>query len=62
MELKDRKDIDEKYKFDLTEYCKDEQDFYDKLEKFKSDIKKIPSYKCRLSDPDSLLEFEEFRD
>ena len=62
MELKDRKDIDEKYKFDLTEYCKDEQDFYDKLEKFKSDIKKIPSYKGRLSDPDTLLEFEEFSD
>ena len=58
MELKERKDIEEKYKFNLTNYCSSQEDFYARIEKLKNEIPKIASFKGKLGDLDSLLEFE----
>ena len=58
MELKERKDIDEKYKFDLSNYCASQEDFYNRIEDLKKEIPKIENYKGKLGNFDLLLEFE----
>ena len=60
MQLKERNEIDEKYKFDLSEYCLGEKDFYDRCDKISKEITKISDYKGKLGDIDTLLEFEQF--
>ena len=62
MELKERYDIEDKYKFDISDYCKSEEEFYARLEKLKQESKKLADYKGKLGNIDTLLEFEEFSD
>lgn len=58
--MKDRSQIDEKYKWDLTKFCKNDEDFYQKLENVTRKIDKIKSYEGKLSDDNVLFEYLEF--
>jgi len=58
--LKKRSEIDEKYKWDLSKYCKDDDDFYVRLEKLKSNVCKFSKYENKLSNDDILFECLEF--
>lgn len=54
-----RSEVPEKYKWDLTEFCKDDVDFEDKY-KLASDLaSKLPSYEGCTKDPKKLEEFLE---
>ena len=58
MELKERKDIDEKYKFDLSDYCTNSEEFYDRLKLLEAKSLKLREYKGQLGVPEKLFEFE----
>ncbi len=55
--MKERSEIEEKYKWDLTKFCKDDQDFYDKLAHLEKRIPEIKKFEGKLSDDKTLLQF-----
>ncbi len=54
--MKKRSEIDEKYKWDLTKFCKNDDDFYQRLEKLSSQIVDFKKYENKLSDEKILFE------
>jgi len=52
--MKDRKEIDNNYKWDLSSYCKNDEDFYNKLEKLKPYVEKIKMFEGKLDNDDEL--------
>ena len=54
---KNRDEVPEKYKWDLTEYYKDDKDFEKNLKETEEEIKKISSYKGCTKDAEKLYEY-----
>ena len=54
--MKKRSEIEEKYKWDLTKFCKNDEDFYQKLEKLSSRISEFKKYENKLIDEKILFE------
>ncbi len=42
--MKNRSEIEEKYKWDLTKFCKSDEDFYALLQKLENESKKFAKY------------------
>lgn len=59
--MKERHEIEEKYKWDLSKYCKNDVDFYEKLAEATKKLDKIKSFEGKLSDDKVLLEFLKFK-
>lgn len=55
--MKERKDIEEKYKWDLSILCKDDREFYDKIEVLKSYIPKFTAFRGKLANKEVLKEY-----
>ena len=64
--MKERIEIEDKYKWDLSNYCKNDEDFYKKIEELKTLIERIKTFEGKLENDDILLEcwktFDEFYD
>ncbi len=60
MELKNRNEIDEKYKFDLTKWCAGTNEFYERLEKVRKQVSNFDFYKGKLGNPDTLFEYNKY--
>lgn len=58
----ERKGIEEKYKWDTTKLCKNEEDFYKRLKKFEKNKEIIAGYEGKLKDDKILLEALKFED
>lgn len=58
--MKRREEIDEKYKWDLSQYCKSEQDFFTRLEKVEKDLAFFKQYEGALSQDEKLFECLQF--
>ena len=54
--MKTRAEIEEKYKWDLTKFCKNDEDFYDRLAKVEQGIAQFAKYEGKLSDESFLFE------
>ena len=52
-----RKDVPEKYKWDLSQFFKDEKEFNDTYEKVVNDIQKLNEYQGCTKDANKLYEF-----
>jgi oligoendopeptidase F len=52
-----RKDVPDKYKWDLTEFFKDDKDFKKAVEDLKIKIDELKKYKGHIKDSKMLLEF-----
>ena len=59
MQYKNRIDVPEKYKWDLTDFFKNEEEFNKTFKETKLLIDKLPSYKGKLHDSNKLHEFIE---
>ena len=57
--MKKRRQIDEKYKWDLTQLCKDEDDFYKKCKKVENNIKNFDKYRGKLNSKKTILSYLE---
>lgn len=58
----ERKEIEEKYKWDTTKFCKDEKDFYKRLKAFEKNKDIIVKYEGKLKDDRVLLKGLKFED
>jgi len=58
--MKKRSEIEEKYKWDLTKYCKSEADFFVRLENLEKKFDNLAKFSGKLSDDKSLLECLQF--
>lgn len=56
-EYKSRKEVPDKYKWDLTEYFKSEDEYNSIYDKAKQQIDLLKDYKGTIKDPDKLYEF-----
>ena len=56
---KSRKEVPEKYKWDLSDFFKNEEDFDDNFKKCKKMVKAIADYRGCTENPKRLLEFLE---
>ena len=54
--MKKRSEIEEKYKWDITKFCKNDDDFYKRMKKLEKDIKSISKYEGKLDEDDMLFE------
>ena len=54
--MKKRCEIEEKYKWDITKFCKNDDDFYKRMKKLEKDIKSISKYEGKLDEDDMLFE------
>lgn len=54
--MKNRSEIEEKYKWDLRKFCKDDDDFYRRMKKLSTKIKEIKAYEGKLENDDTLFE------
>lgn len=54
--MKNRTEIEEKYKWDLTKFCTDDKNFYERLKKAEGQIEGFKSYEGKLSDEKTLFE------
>ncbi len=59
--MKNRSEIEEKYKWDLTKFCKSDEDFYALLQKLENESKKFAKFEGRLGDDKVLLEYLNFK-
>lgn len=57
--MKERKAIDEKFKWDLTPLCKSEREFYERLEKAKEYLPKFKKFEGKLNNKKDIWEFLE---
>lgn len=53
--MKTRAEIEERYKWDLTKFCKNNEDFYSRLEKLKQELHEFKKYEGKLKTSDKLL-------
>jgi len=60
--MKERKDIQERFKWDLSVYCASDEIFYKKLEKLRPYIKKIKQFENKLEDENMLFDCWEMED
>lgn len=58
--MKKRSEIEEKYKWDLSKFCKSDEDFYKRLENLKKQVPIFETYRGKLANEDVLFEFLEF--
>lgn len=58
--MKKRSEIEEKYKWDLTKFCANDEEFYKRLEKLKGEISKFKDFENKLSNDDVLFKCLEF--
>ena len=58
--MKERHEIEEKYKWDLSKYCKNDEDFYAKLEKANHKLEQLKKFEGKLADDKVLFEYLEF--
>ncbi|HIT62323.1 MAG TPA: oligoendopeptidase F [Candidatus Caccovivens faecavium] len=54
--MKKRSEIEEKYKWDITKFCKSDDDFYKRMKKLSSKMKEIKKFEGKLDDDDMLFE------
>lgn len=54
--MKKRSEIAEKYKWDITKFCKNDEDFYRRMKKLEKSIKSIGEYEGKLEDDDMLFD------
>lgn len=54
--MKNRSEIEEKYKWDLTKFCKNDDEFYKRLEKVDNQIKSFKKYEGKLSNESLIFE------
>ena len=54
--MKKRSEIEEKYKWDLTKFCKNDEEFYERLEKIDKHIKDFKKYEGKLVDDETVYE------
>lgn len=57
MQYKCRKDVPEKYKWDLSDYYKDDEEFNQKIENTSLEINKLSEYKGCTNNPEKLYEY-----
>ena len=55
--MKERSQIEEKYKWDLSKFCKDDDDFYKLLDEIESESKKFAQFSGKLSDDNVLKKY-----
>lgn len=53
--MKNRSEIEEKYKWDLTKFCKNNEDFHIRLKKLEKEIEEFKKYEGKLKTSDTLL-------
>ena len=53
--MKKRGEIEEKYKWDLTKFCKDNAEFYERLAKLEKKIAKYKEYEGKLNTSNKIL-------
>ena len=53
--MKKRSKIEEKYKWDLTKFCKNDEDFYKRLKKLDKEVSKISIFEGLLAESDEKL-------
>ncbi len=53
--MKKREEIEEKHKWDLTKFCKNNDDFYVRLENLKPKVDEFKIYEGKLKDSDEIL-------
>ena len=54
--MKKRSEIEEKYTWDITKFCKSDDDFYKRMKKLSSKMKEIKKFDGKLDDDDVLFE------
>ena len=54
--MKARSEIAQEFKWDLTKFCANEQDFYQRLKKVETEIEVFAQYEGKLSDDEMLFE------
>ena len=59
--MKNRSEIEEKFKWDLTKFCKSDENFYALLQKLEKESKEFAKFEDRLGDDKILLEFLNFK-
>ena len=52
-----RKDVPDKYKWDLTDFYKDDKDFEENFKKTSENVKKLENYKGCTKNPEKLYEY-----
>lgn len=55
--MKKRSQINEKYKWDLSKFCKSDKEWYERLEELKALATEVDKFKGKLNDPKTLLKF-----
>ena len=58
--MKKRSEIEERFKWDLTKFCKDDKEFYSRLDAVAQKIGEFKKYEGKLSNDDTLFECLEF--
>lgn len=53
--MKKREEIEEKYKWDLSKFCKNNEDFYTRLEKVQGDVEGLKKFKGKLNASNEIL-------
>ena len=53
--MKKRSEIEEKYKWDLSKFCKSDEDFYKRLKKLDKEIAKISAFEGHLAESNEKL-------
>ena len=59
--MKNRAEIEEKFKWDLTKFCKNDEEFYSRLEAVAKQVSNFKKYEGKLSDEKLLFECLEFQ-
>ena len=59
--MKERCEIEEKYKWDLTRFFADNKAFFDYLDGLSKEIDKVKTYEGKLSNDDVLFEYLEYQ-
>ena len=58
--MKKRSEIEEKFKWDLSKYCKNETDFFSRIEKLEKKFVELSKFSGKLSDDETLLKCLKF--
>lgn len=59
--MKTRSEIEEKYKWDLSKFCKSDEDFCALLKKIEKNCEKFKDFEGKLADDNTLLKFLDFK-
>ena len=55
--MKNRSEIEEKYTWDLTQLCKNDEEFYIKLQKINDYLQKLKAFEGKLNNKETIYEF-----